>query len=252
MTLGQGTSLGVQSNHDLMVQRMSLGNSLGIVQGFTIASTASDLQPVCTSGWINTPSGLVYIKQADLTTATASANTYYFFSVGGSTVGTVYTKTTYAPNNVDDICLGSVVATTTITNAFPGKWAFAQTVRLCSAGDLTATSGTYLGTVRYDGPRGYAYAQEAKITTTSTGSGTVTFEKIAGGTDTATALATAVSIGAVTAQTTTNTIAGRVLNISTTPVAVNPGDYLAVKTGTAAGAGKADLFVMVGGSPQLV
>lgn len=258
MTTGQGSSLATFSNHDAIIQRSQVGLLTGIVKDFAIAQTSSaTLVPTVTEGWVMTVQGMVYLKSSAFGAMTASENNFAFYGTTGTGIGTVYYKTAYASYNVaDDVYLGCAVTSgTALTNYYPGKWMNSRVIQLCAAaeGDVTATSGTYLGTVLYNGPSVQCYAQEAKVTTTTTGSGTVTFETLTANDDVTTAIATAVAIGAVTAQTTTNTVAGRVINVPTSSlVTIHPGSYITVKTGTAAGAGKCILFVYVGGSIVLV
>lgn len=257
MTTGIGTSLASFSNHDAIIQRSQVPT--GIIQNFAIAQTSSaTLVPTVTEGWIMTVHGMVYLKSSAFGAMTASENNFSFYGTTGTGIGTVYYKTTRAGVNVeDDVYLGcGVTSGTALTAYYPGQWMNSKVLRLCGqdTGILTATSGTYLGMAKYLGPPCQCFGQEIRVTTTSDGSGTVTFEGVTDSDDVTTTIASAVSVGAVTALTTTNTVVPVIQNIPTSSLAsIRSGTRISVKTATAASSvGKAEISVYLGGSLVLV
>lgn len=233
------TTTPIQRNDS--VQRPQLGT--GIISGFTIAQTAGALVPTVTTGDILTPKGRYTLRSGDIPSAVDSATRFYYFNVDTELVEI---KSTNVPTNTYDIYLGALTAASgAISEYWSGQWLDPRVIRLAKAADLTATGGTYLATIPYVGAPKYVYELEVRVTTTATGSGTITFEKHAAATATATALGT-VTVGAVTAS--QSAFSGRKKLVLATPIAINHGDYIAAKTGTAASAGNGDLNVLIGGS----
>jgi hypothetical protein len=225
----------------------------GIIKDFGCATVAG-LDPVFTEGKVLLRDGsIVRLIDSDFDTIGPSANgsitdadtTRVFLS---QSTRLPYATLTGTKTDPDDVWLCDLVASTNITEVYPGEWYDSQTIQL---GRITVSSTGDLIQYRYTGKPRYLYDAGLSITTSlASDTGVLSFQKLSSLTGSG-ATTTELFTLALPTQSADLDVRGNLIRTNLVGSAIKilrPGDIIVVEcTDGTSGGGAGDVFITVGG-----